>query len=65
MLHDLLRRAKVVIAVFDPNQILQTSQRWSEEIRACSFRSKQKATCKKLLLAIAGSWAICAIEYVG
>lgn len=31
MLHDLLRRAKVVIAVFDPNQILQTSQRWDEE----------------------------------
>lgn len=34
MLHDLLRRAKVVIAVFDPNQILQTSQRWdTEELR--------------------------------
>lgn len=31
MLHDLLRRAKVVIAVFDPNQILQTSQRWDEK----------------------------------
>lgn len=31
MLHDLLRRAKVVVAVFDPNQILQTSQRWDEE----------------------------------
>lgn len=31
MLHDLLRRAKVVIAVFDPKQILLTSQRWSED----------------------------------
>lgn len=31
MLHDILRRAKVVVAVFDPNQILQTSQRWDKK----------------------------------
>ena len=30
MLFDVLRRAKVVIAVFDPNQILQSSQQWSQ-----------------------------------
>lgn len=28
MLFDILKRAKVVIAVFDPNQILQSAQRW-------------------------------------
>lgn len=27
-LHDILRRAKVVIAVFDPNQIMNNTQRW-------------------------------------
>ena len=31
MLLDLLRRAKVVIAVFDPNQILQSSQQWDAD----------------------------------
>lgn len=31
MLLDILRRAKVVIAVFDPNQILQSAQRWTKE----------------------------------
>ncbi len=31
MLHDLLRRSKVVVAVFDPNQILQNAQQWSDE----------------------------------
>lgn len=31
MLLDILKRAKVVIAVFDPNQILQSSQRWTDE----------------------------------
>lgn len=30
-LYDLLERAKVVIAVFDPNQVLSTQQYWEEE----------------------------------
>src|SRR5699024_4845952 len=30
-LHDLLERAKVVIAVFDVNQILTTEQYWEED----------------------------------
>lgn len=31
MLYDLLRRAKVVIAVFDPQQILQSAQQWDSK----------------------------------
>lgn len=31
MLLDILKRAKNVIAVYDPNQILQSAQRWSKE----------------------------------
>lgn len=31
MLFDVLRRAKVVIAVFDPNQILQSAQQWNQD----------------------------------
>ena len=31
MLHDLLRRSRVVVAVFDPNQILQNAQQWKDE----------------------------------
>lgn len=42
MLHDLLRRAKVVIAVFDPNQILQTSQRWDEKELRKLFPQKER-----------------------
>ena len=57
MLHDLLRRAKVVIAVFDPNQILQTSQRWSEEDQDMLFPQQAESDVQKLLLAIAGSWS--------
>ncbi|CAD2075196.1 DUF2075 domain-containing protein [Phocicoccus pinnipedialis] len=42
-LHDLLERAKVVIAVFDVNQILTTEQYWEEEelekIKAMSKRN--------------------------
>lgn len=30
MLADILRRAKVVVAVFDPSQILQSAQRWKD-----------------------------------
>lgn len=30
-LNDLLERAKVVVAVFDPNQVLSTEQYWEEE----------------------------------
>lgn len=43
MLHDLLRRAKVVIAVFDPNQILQTSQRWNDEELCRLFPQQERA----------------------
>ena len=57
MLHDLLRRAKVVIAVFDPNQILQTSQRWSEEDQDILFPQQTEGDVQKLLLAIVGSWS--------
>ncbi len=31
MLYDILRRSRVVIAAFDPNQILQSNQRWTSE----------------------------------
>lgn len=31
MLYDILRRSRVVIAAFDPNQILQSNQRWNSE----------------------------------
>lgn len=31
MLSDILRRSRVVIAAFDPNQILQSNQRWNSE----------------------------------
>lgn len=31
MLLDIMRRAKVTIAVFDPDQILETGQQWSEQ----------------------------------
>ncbi|WP_213292183.1 DUF2075 domain-containing protein [Bifidobacterium animalis] len=31
MLADILRRAKVVVAIFDPGQILESRQRWSDE----------------------------------
>lgn len=31
-LRDIVSRAKVVIAVFDPNQILRSSQRWDEHL---------------------------------
>lgn len=47
MLHDLLRRAKVVIAVFDPNQILQTSQRWSEEDQDMLFPQQAESDVQK------------------
>lgn len=30
-LHDLLERAKVVVAVFDQNQVLSTQQYWEYE----------------------------------
>ena len=29
-LHDILRRSKIVVLIFDPNQILQTAQQWDE-----------------------------------
>lgn len=60
MLHDLLRRAKVVIAVFDPNQILQTSQRWNDEELCRLFPPTR--TCRHTKWA-AGT--IHAIGYVG
>lgn len=41
MLHDLLRRAKVVVAVFDPKQILQSAQQWSKEDLAALFPDGQ------------------------
>ena len=31
MLLDIMRRAKVTVAVFDPDQILETGQQWSEQ----------------------------------
>lgn len=31
-LYDILRRARVVIAVFDPNQIMQSSQQWDPAV---------------------------------
>ena len=31
MLADILRRAKVVVAIFDPGQILESRQRWTDE----------------------------------
>lgn len=31
MLADVLRRAKVVVAIFDPGQILESRQRWTDE----------------------------------
>ena len=31
MLSDVLRRAKVVVAIFDPGQILESRQRWTDE----------------------------------
>lgn len=31
MLYDILCRSRVVIAAFDPNQILQSNQRWNSE----------------------------------
>src|SRR5699024_8365131 len=41
-LHDLLERAKVVIAVFDVNQILTTEQYWEEdELEKIKARSKE------------------------
>lgn len=37
MLVDILRRAKVVVAIFDPGQILESRQRWSDEDMARFF----------------------------
>ena len=31
-LHDILRRSKIVVLIFDPNQILQTAQQWDEQV---------------------------------
>lgn len=53
MLADLLRRAKVVIAVFDPSQILQTSQRWKQEDMEKLFpadRAEGKGATRSFLL---------------
>lgn len=54
MLHDLLRRAKVVIAVFDPNQILQTSQRWSEEDQDMLFPQQAESDVQKTAAGYSG-----------
>lgn len=54
MLHDLLRRAKVVIAVFDPNQILQTSQRWSEEDQDMLFPQQAESDVQKTATGYSG-----------
>lgn len=37
MLADILRRAKVVVAIFDPHQILESRQRWDDTIGAQLF----------------------------
>lgn len=31
-LHDILRRSKIVVLIFDPNQILQTAQQWDKSV---------------------------------
>ncbi|MDY4677827.1 DUF2075 domain-containing protein [Bifidobacterium tsurumiense] len=41
MLHDILRRAKVVIAVFDPHQILQTAQQWDKDELSALFPNNE------------------------
>jgi DUF2075 family protein len=40
-LHDILRRSKVVIAIFDPEQILQTAQQWDKKDLQCIFPDGQ------------------------
>ncbi|WP_240540864.1 DUF2075 domain-containing protein [Bifidobacterium vespertilionis] len=40
-LYDILRRARVVVAVFDPNQILQAGQQWHPETLAKLFPNDQ------------------------
>lgn len=47
MLSDILRRSRIVIAAFDPNQILQSNQRWNSEeleklLGAC-YRDKKSS----------------------
>lgn len=40
-LYDILRRARIVIAVFDPDQILQARQQWNPETLAKLFPNNQ------------------------
>ncbi|MBT1176516.1 DUF2075 domain-containing protein [Bifidobacterium callimiconis] len=42
-LYDILRRARIVIAVFDPDQILQARQQWNPETLAKLFPNNQLA----------------------
>ena len=47
MLCDVLRRAKIVIAVFDPNQVLQSSQQWNSNQLGTLFPNNELATYPK------------------
>ena len=44
MLLDIMRRAKVTVAVFDPAQILQTAQQWSESDLEALLASSHEGT---------------------
>lgn len=45
-LHDILRRAKIVVAVFDPNQIMNNTQRWDIDYDIDSILSDDKLDTK-------------------
>lgn len=46
MLADILRRAKIVVAIFDPNQILESRQRWDGAVGAQLFSEINEAQQK-------------------